>query len=106
MKSSALRRDGVLPEEAGRELALGQGEVNIWRSLPAGLNPAWHPCLPPSSRKSFTTSYEKAFCLSVQYRPVFLGPLAAAIYRVAVGGVEVQQEKTIRPSFSLQGAIR
>lgn len=42
----------------------------------------------------------------MQYRPVFLGPLAAAIYRVAVGGDEVQQEKTIRPSFSLQGAIR
>ena len=35
------------------------------------------------------------------------GPLEAAIYHVAVGGDEVEQEKKIiRPSFSLQEAIR
>lgn len=40
------------------------------------------------------TSLEKAFCLAVQHVPVFPGLLEAAIYRVAVGSDEVQQEKS------------
>lgn len=40
-------RTGLLPEEAGREPALGQGVAAMLRSLPGGLSPAQHPCLPP-----------------------------------------------------------
>lgn len=38
---------GLLPEEAGREQALGWGVAAMLRSLPGGLSPAQHPCLPP-----------------------------------------------------------
>jgi len=44
-------------------------------------------------------SRDEAFCLAVQYRPVFLGPLAAAIYRVAVGSDEFSRKKPSDHNF-------
>lgn len=91
MRSAGIGAGLLLRKQVGPSLRWGEGGSSAM--LPAGPSPAWRPRLPASSHKSFVTSLKTAFCLTVQHRPVFLGLLAAAICRVAIGSDEGQQGK-------------
>ena len=99
----------ALHEEAGRDPALGLGRGEYLGISACGAQDGIPTCyfdpishLPPLLKEHSALQGSPA-----RYYPPPTPPHPeAAIYRLAVGGDDVQREKTIRPSFSLQEAIR